>query len=430
MDLQAPIFGQTANFMKVYKFGGASVKSAEAFENVSEIINQQNKLVVVISALGKTTNKLETVVNEFYQQQDYQSSLKNVKSDHLKIAEKLFDSEDEIWQTIETIFGYMNQYLANSTPTEYDEIYDQVVPAGELLSSKILSAVLTKNGITNTWVDVRKVLRTDESFRKASINWEESTELAKNAFSGTDLFITQGFIGGTHNSLMTTLGREGSDFSAAALANMLDAKSLTVWKDVDGVLNADPRYFNQPQLIANMSYKEAIELSFYGATIIHPKTIKPLENKSIPLFVKCFNKPKAEGSIINSDTVGDGLKPIYIYKPDQMLISISRKDFGFIEEQHISKVFDLLHKNKSEVNIMQNSALNFSICVDYNPQRSDQLIAALQQDFKVLYNQNLELLTIRHGDSGNHKDLIKNHEVVIEQRTRSTQKFLLRNLSE
>ena len=346
--------------MEVYKFGGASVKDSGSLKNVVEIVKNKKSLVIVISAMGKSTNKLEEVVNDFIQNKDYSDSLNILKSEHESILKIIFpDKENEIWNTQNKIFNYLDLYLQNATETNYDEVYDQIVPVGELLSSKILSALLNLEGIPNIWVDARKVLRTDGTFRKANIFIEESNEIARKTFREGAVYVSQGFIGGTDNNLMTTLGREGSDYSAAILANFINASSVTVWKDVEGVLNADPRYFNEPKLLHHISYREAIELSFYGATIIHPKTIKPLQNKSVPLNVKCFLEPLDKGTLINSNTDNDADLPIYIYKPDQVLISLSRKDFGFLEEEQISQVFDLLHQHKTEVNIMQNSAINF-----------------------------------------------------------------------
>ena len=304
------------------------------------------------------------------------------------------------------------------------------MPIGELLSSKILSAYLLQIGVKNTWIDIRKTFITDEYFRKANLDWVKSEQNAKEHFKEDETSITQGFIGGTDNNLMTTLGREGSDYTAAALSNMLDAQELVVWKDVPGILNADPRYFNEPKKMDHISYKEAIELSFYGATIIHPKTIKPIQNKGIPLYVKSFLNPLNEGTLVDGNTIDDSLLPIFIYKPNQVLISLSRKDFDFIEEKHLSEVFDILHKNKLGVNIMQNSAINFSLCLDYEKERLGKVIPKFQENYKVLYNTNLELLTIRHYDEKSLEEMAKNHEVLLEQKTRSTVKVLMRGLGE
>lgn len=417
--------------MKVYKFGGASVKDAESIKNVCSIIGTEKDLVIVISAMGKTTNKLEQVVEDFFSGKDYQASLVIVVAYHTEIMTSLFPkTENEIWGTFSKISNYLELYLKNEPEKNYDKIYDQIVPVGELLSSKILSAYLEQEGIQNTWVDIRKTFITDNYFRKANLDWNSSLENAQENFNSNEISVTQGFIGGTENNLITTLGREGSDYTAAALANMLNASSLTVWKDVPGILNADPRYFNEPKKLNHISYKEAIELSFYGATIIHPKTIKPIQNKGIPLFVKSFLYPEESGTLVNDNTNDDSLLPIFIYKPNQVLISLSRKDFDFLEEKHLSEVFDLLHKHKLEVNIMQNSAINFTISLDYEKERLEQIIPKFQEKYKVLYNANLELLTIRHYDQSSLEEMTKNHEVILEQKTRSTLKMLLRNLEE
>ncbi|MGY8952629.1 MAG: aspartate kinase [Flavobacteriales bacterium] len=417
--------------MKVYKFGGASVKDSESIKNVCAIIEGGESLVIVISAMGKTTNKLEQVVDDYLNENDYKTSLQNVLDYHKNILEDLFlDREADIWETFEKISNYGKLYLKNKPEKNYDKTYDQIVPIGELLSSKILSAYLLQIGVKNTWIDIRKTFITDEYFRKANLDWVKSEQNAKEHFKEDETSITQGFIGGTDNNLMTTLGREGSDYTAAALSNMLDAQELVVWKDVPGILNADPRYFNEPKKMDHISYKEAIELSFYGATIIHPKTIKPIQNKGIPLYVKSFLNPLNEGTLVDGNTIDDSLLPIFIYKPNQVLISLSRKDFDFIEEKHLSEVFDILHKNKLGVNIMQNSAINFSLCLDYEKERLGKVIPKFQENYKVLYNTNLELLTIRHYDEKSLEEMAKNHEVLLEQKTRSTVKVLMRGLGE
>jgi|TARA_B110000091_G_scaffold78026_1_gene85989 aspartate kinase len=417
--------------MKVYKFGGASVKDSESIKNVCAIIEGGESLVIVISAMGKTTNKLEQVVDDYLNENDYKTSLQNVLDYHKNILEDLFlDREADIWETFEKISNYGKLYLKNKPEKNYDKTYDQIVPIGELLSSKILSAYLLQIGVKNTWIDIRKTFITDEYFRKANLDWVKSEQNAKEHFKEDETSITQGFIGGTDNNLMTTLGREGSDYTAAALSNMLDAQELVVWKDVPGILNADPRYFNEPKKMDHISYKEAIELSFYGATIIHPKTIKPIQNKGIPLYVKSFLNPLNEGTLVDGNTSDDSLLPIFIYKPNQVLISLSRKDFDFIEEKHLSEVFDILHKNKLGVNIMQNSAINFSLCLDYEKERLGKVIPKFQENYKVLYNNNLELLTIRHYDEKSLEEMAKNHEVLLEQKTRSTVKVLMRGLGE
>tara|TARA_B110000240_G_scaffold197515_1_gene252998 strand:- start:4336 stop:5589 length:1254 start_codon:yes stop_codon:yes gene_type:complete len=417
--------------MKVYKFGGASVKDSESIKNVCAIIEGGESLVIVISAMGKTTNKLEQVVDDYLNENDYKTSLQNVLDYHKNILEDLFlDREADIWETFEKISNYGKLYLKNKPEKNYDKTYDQIVPIGELLSSKILSAYLLQIGVKNTWIDIRKTFITDEYFRKANLDWVKSEQNAKEHFKEDETSITQGFIGGTDNNLMTTLGREGSDYTAAALSNMLDAQELVVWKDVPGILNADPRYFNEPKKMDHISYKEAIELSFYGATIIHPKTIKPIQNKGIPLYVKSFLNPLNEGTLVDGNTSDDSLLPIFIYKPNQVLISLSRKDFDFIEEKHLSEVFDILHKNKLGVNIMQNSAINFSLCLDYEKERLRKVIPKFQENYKVLYNNNLELLTIRHYDEKSLEEMAKNHEVLLEQKTRSTVKVLMRGLGE
>ena len=415
--------------MEVFKFGGASVKDANSVRNVGKIIGSKSNLVIVISAMGKTTNTLENLINAFTSNEKHEEFVEITKRFHTKIIDEIFPQPDHaIRPTFETIFNYLNRYLESSENNDYDQVYDQIVPIGELLSSKILSAYLTDLGIENKWLDIRKILRTDNYFRKANVDLEVSKMNLQQAIE-SGIYVTQGFIGGTENNLMTTLGREGSDYTAALISNMLNAKSLTVWKDVPGVLNADPRYFNDPKKLDQISYREAIELSFYGASIIHPKTIKPLQNLNIPLYVKSFVSPDSPGSVINENTDNDDLLPIYIYKPNQLLISLSRKDYGFLQEEQLSEVFRILHEHKLEVNIMQNSAINFSICLDNIKNRIEKVLPIFQENYRVLYNTNLELLTIRHYQDSGAEELIKGHEVILEQKTRNTVKFLLRSLN-
>ena len=416
--------------MEVLKFGGASVKDAGSVRNVCAILKNYNDAVVVISAMGKTTNNLECVVKAYLSKDSLDESIQKVKRFHESILSELFPEKTaEIWKTFETIFNYLNLYLQNAPGTDSDEVYDQIVPIGELLSSKILSAFLISEGIDNQWLDARKLLRTDGYFRKANVSWEESENNFKEAI-GDGIYVTQGFIGGTDNNLMTTLGREGSDYSAALICNMIDGEKLTVWKDVPGIMNADPRYFNHPKKLDHISYREAIELSFYGATVIHPKTIKPLQNKNISLYVRSFVEPDGAGTLIDQETQDDENLPIYIYKPKQLLLSLSRKDFGFLEEEHLSQVFQLLHEHKLGVNIMQNSAINFSLCMDYESERIEPIIPILQEQYRVLYNTDLDLLTIRHHKDATIDSLTGGHDVILEQKTRSTLKLLMRNLSE
>lgn len=415
---------------KIFKFGGASVKDAKSIVNVGSIAaNYKNQsLVLVISAMGKTTNKLEEVCQSyFFQREDFINLTENLKQYHLTICKELFEDENhEVFKSIETIFSYLNRYFEQQPNANFDLVYDQVVPVGELLSSKILSAYLNEIEIKNTWLDARKLVLTDSKFRKANVDWELTNLAIANLDKSTQIMVTQGFIGGTKGNFMTTLGREGSDYTAAIFANALNADSVTIWKDVPGVLNADPKFFNNTVKLEKISYKEAIELAYYGATVIHPKTIKPLQNKEIPLWVKSFENPAELGTLISSDFSKDHEISSFIFKQNQVLISISPKDFSFIGEENLSEIFKLFADCNLEVNTMQNSAINFSVCVDYQPDNIDKVRKLLAEKFIVKYNENLNLLTIRHYTPKIIAELVKNREILLEQKTRNTVRILMR----
>lgn len=416
---------------RVYKFGGASVNSDEAIRKVGEIVKNDDGLVIVVSAMGKTTNQLEHLLHSYHSKEDYSEQMAHIKERHLSICKSIFSEElPSVIEAIEKVFSYINSYLEHASEIPKDEVYDQIIPAGELLSSKILSVYLNHIGFNNEWVDARKIILTDNYYRKANVNWEESSKRVKEQLMSTGNIVTQGFIGGGENNRMTTLGREGSDYSAAIFTNLMNATSLTVWKDVRGVLNADPRYFNNPIKLDSISYREAVELSYYGATIIHPNTIKPLQNKNIPLYVKSFNSPTDQGTLISENEDFDHTKPIYIFKPNQVLISLSPKDFSFIDERQISKIYETLYEVKLEVNSMQNSAINFSFCTDMNEERLKKAVSELDKSYRVFYNTNVELLTIRHYIYDQVQQLVQGKEILLEQKTRSTVKFVLRSLSE
>jgi aspartate kinase len=321
----------------------------------------------------------------------------------------------------------MNTYKLSDE--DYDYQYDQMVGLGEMLSSKILSYYLQQVGISNQWVDVKTCIATDSTFREGKVNWTLSEihirEIAKKVFSTCNCLVTQGFIGGDDKGRMVTLGREGSDYSAAIFAYCLNVESLTIWKDVPGFLNADPRYFKDTQKLDQITYSEAIELAYYGATIIHPKSIKPLRNRRIPLLVKSFNDPNSEGSIISNETSKTPKIPCYICKPNQVLISIYPKDFSFIAEQNLSYIFFVFAENNMKINLIQNSAVSFTVCADENKQRFENLIAALSNNFKVRYNDHLELITIRHYSENDIKNVVGDRSVFLEQRNRTTAQLVL-----
>lgn len=421
--------------MKVFKFGGASVKDASSVSNVASIIKRfpDDKILVVISAMGKTTNALEKVVNEFfYKKGNAHESLEEVKRYHYNIMNHLFpDTTKAIFEEVNNFFVEVDWVLEEEPKHAYAFIYDQIVSIGELLSTKIISAYLNANNISNTWLDVRDCLRTDNTYREGKIDWELSgtmvTEKVKPLFSNQNkIVLTQGFIAGTSENYTTTLGREGSDYTAAIFSHLLDADEMCIWKDVPGVLNADPKFYKEAQKLEQLGYHDAIELAYYGATVIHPKTIKPLENKNIPLHVKSFLNPDASGTVIKTNAQTKPLIPSFIFKSNQVLISISAKDFSFIAEDNLANIFGLFASLRVKINLMQNSAISFSVCVDNDEFKIPQLIEQLQKDFKVLYNTNLLLYTIRHYYQSTIDEIAEGKEILLEQRSRHTAQLVLR----
>jgi len=407
--------------MNINKFGGASVKSANGVKNLAKIVEEKiPNGIVVVSALGKTTNNLEKLVKAIYQEQksDFSQTLNEIKSYHIEIMNRLFNSNHTIFEEIGDIFINLEDKFSLDTK-DFDFLYDQVVSYGELLSTRIVSAYLETIGLTNEWVDIREQIITDKVFREAILDWKTSRINIKKRFDYyKKLYITQGFISGTNDGLTTTLGREGSDYTAAILANSLDAKAVTIWKDVPGVLNADPRYFKNPVKIDKISYQEAIELAYYGAKIIHPKTIKPLQNKGIALFVKSFLEPDKEGTLIAEFPAYHEDKPIFILKKKQVLISIIPKDFSFVFEEVMSEIYSLFADYRIKVNLIQNSAINFTVCVDEGNSRVHKLIEELKSNYKVLFNKGLELITVRHYNEKSLETLLKGRhtaQFVIEE---------------
>jgi aspartate kinase len=417
--------------MQVFKFGGASINSAEGVKNVAKIIVQhlETPLIVVVSAMGKTTNALEDLLLANREKRDTMPFYNQIREYHLQIANELFsDKSHRIYSELEAVFfAMMNTYKLSDE--DYDYQYDQMAGLGEMLSSKIVSYYLQQTGIPNQWIDVKTCIATDSTFREGKVNWTQSEiqirDVAKNVFSTCNCLVTQGFIGGDDKGRMVTLGREGSDYSAAIFAYCLNAENLTIWKDVPGFLNADPRYFKDTKKLEEITYSEAIELAYYGATIIHPKSIKPLQNRRIPLIIKSFNNPTAEGSIILNETSEKTKTPCYICKSNQVLISIYPKDFSFIAEQNMSYIFFVFAENNMKINLIQNSAVSFTVCVDENKQRFQDLIAALSNNFKVRYNNNLELITIRHYDESDIKKVVGERTILLEQRNRTTAQLVL-----
>jgi len=416
--------------MNVFKFGGASAKNAEGIRNLQSIVSQSQSesLFIVVSAMGKTTNALENVVRAYIEKGDWKTPLTEIFDAHSTVVSDLQIEGGVATDAISKIQAYAFAFLDQDNGSEYDFLYDQIVSIGEILSTKIISEYLSKSGIQNDWKDARKLIHTDNNYRGARVNWPETEKRVKEAWSEktAPIMISQGFIGGGDHNRMTTLGREGSDFSAAIFAYCLEAASVTIWKDVEGVLNADPKYFNNAILLPNISYREAVELSYYGASVIHPKTIKPLENKEIDLHVRSFVDPESTGTLINTNTSEDSKIASYIFKENQVLLSISTRDFSFIVEEHISDIFRRFATHKMKINTMQNSAISFSVSVDEDKAKLQELIADLQTEYEVRYNMGLELLTIRHFNETIAEELATGKEVMLQQKTRHTLRMLMR----
>src|SRR5258706_1066545 len=423
--------------MRVFKFGGASVKDAEGVKNLSGILAsfKDEKLVVVVSAMGKTTNALEKVVDAYYKNDNSASEyLKEVKGFHLEIISGLkFKSSDEIKKEVDAVFVEMEWAMEEETARSkgYAFAYDQLVSQGEILSTKIISRWLNENEVANRWMDVRDVLVTDNTYRDAQINWAETENLTEvkvsDLFQKSRIVITQGFIETTSENFTTTLGREGSDYTAAILGYALNAEEVVVWKDVPGVLSADPKYYSDAVKLEEVSYHDAIELTYYGATVIHPKTIQPIENKNIPLRVCSFKSPKDKGTLIGNFQETRPQVPCFIFKTNQILISISAKDFSFVAEENISEIFSAISRHKAKVNLMQNSAISFSVCVDNDSFKIPALLHDLKKKFEVLYNDGLRLVTIRHYLPSTIDSLMNGKHVLLEQRSRHTAQLVMKD---
>lgn len=418
--------------MKVFKFGGASIKNETAIRNLLPILaKEEGKLLVVISALGKTTNALEDLLYAAYYQSDRsEEKFHQVHESHTQIAQSLFQADSIAFQKLQSLFDELRLDLQDITTVEYAEAYDRIVAYGELFSTCLVSEWLNAAGFENSRVDIRQVLKTDGWHRNARIDWDATAALLKESFDFAKhrVIITQGFIGSAPDGKTTTLGREGSDYSAAALSYLCDAEDMTVWKDVAGIFTADPAEMPDVQLLDELSYFEAIELSFFGAKIIHPKTIKPLQNKRIPLYVKSFLNPDAPGTIIHEIEGRMLLPPIYIFKKNQILISISPKDFSFITEDHLSNIFHIFASIGLKINVSENSALSFSVCADHDTRVINQVVELLKPAYHVKFNENLELLTIRHYTEEAVSRQLMGREVVLEQRNRATIRMVVKEL--
>ena len=417
--------------MKIFKFGGASVKDAEGVRNLASIIQEQREnLIVVVSAMGKTTNHLEVLCNAyFHKDPQLWVVLNELKKYHQEIVNQLFPTDDPVYRHMEKWFTALQNMLSEESSLCYDYVYDRIICFGELLSTTIVSDYLQTAGLKNQFIDIRKVLKSDQNYRNANIDLTLSEKFCKETFtfSTTSLYVTQGFIAGTKINQTTTLGREGSDYTAALLANLLDAENVTIWKDVPGVMNADPKEYAQAEVIHRMSYKEAIELSHFGAKVIHPKTIKPIQNKQIPLYVKSFLFPGTEGTVIQELEERLSLPPIYINKENQLLLTLTPRDFSFIAEEKLSQIFGILAKYKLKLNLMQNSAISFSFCIDNHEAILTDFIKELQKEYEVLYNRDVKLITIRHYTENCIQEIIGRQPILVEQRSRITAQFVLHN---
>lgn len=421
--------------MLVFKFGGASVKDAEAVKNVVSILRlySEEKMAVVISAMGKTTNAMENIVSALLTKDktEFLELIEERRLFHLSIMNRLFsDTTNEVFTDINSIFDKLSTNFETSLSDNAALQYDQIVALGEILSTKIVAAYCTQEGISAGWMDARALVRTNDVHREAEVDWETTTTLFQEKFlpkyAEIDVIITQGFIGHTADGLTTTIGREGSDFSAGIIAYCCDAKSVTIWKDVPGMLNADPKWFDNTVKLDSISFREAIELAYYGASVIHPKTIKPLQNKQIPLYVKSFINPKEDGTVIQSSTSNDHLVPSFIFKMNQILFSFTPKDFSFIVEKNLSDIFGRLAKSNAKINIMQNSALNFSILVDQDKVSIDRILGLFEDSYNVKFNEGLELVTIRHYDQATIDRVTTNKEILLQQKTRETARLVVK----
>lgn len=418
--------------MKVFKFGGASVKNSEALKNVVEIIRGfEDRLFIVVSAMDKTTNRLEEVVKHLLGRDtaSFEDSIKVVEEFHQTVIEDLELQDSEVLKReINELFDALRKRYHAPISEHLGFEYDQIVSLGEVLSSKILAQVLITEKVAAQWLDARQMIRTDNHYKEGNVDWDKTTQKIQSIvgqFTEKTCFVTQGFIGHTSEGFTTTLGREGSDYSAAIFAYALSAQDVTIWKDVPGMLNADPKYFSNTQLLKSISYKEAIELAYFGASVIHPKTVKPLQNKNIKLYIKSFIDPQSEGTLIQQEQTRDQLIPSFIVKKNQILLSISANDFSFINEEALSKVFERFYSNAIKINLMQNSALNFSTLVDADKVDMDQLIRVFKPEFSCKYNENVELLTIRHYTAEIVADLVAGRTILLEQRSRQTARFVL-----
>ncbi len=418
--------------MEIFKFGGASIKDANSIINVSEIIKklQSKKMVVVISAIGKTTNELENVVNDYFKKPDsFNETLKQIEIKHLQVISDLFkENHDATTQKAKELFIELRKWFKQNKSTNYNFVYDQSISFGELLSTTIISNYLNHVGVKNQWIDARECIKTDNYYRDGNVDWQKTEASILHTCSKNQLYITQGFIGSDDNNFTTTLGREGSDYTASIFGYILNATSVTIWKDVQGVLNADPKLFKKTTLLKELSYRETIELSFYGASVIHPKTLQPLQRKKIPLFVKSFVNPEELGTKVSEGKKINPLTTCFIVKKEkQVLLKISTLDFSFIVEKNIKEIFELLDKYKMRVDVIQNSAISFAVCVFNKYDLLQPLIEEFKVRFKVDVYEGVTLYTLRHFSEKDIREIYNsNSEVLLEQKTMDTAQLIVK----
>ena len=414
--------------MRVFKFGGASVKDAAGIKNVYDVLQKvgYEDVLLVVSAMGKTTNALELVIkNYFDKSENLQASVNEIKAYHNQILLELFeDPKHEVFEALNNQFADLEYFLSHNKSPNYNFVYDQIVSYGELISTTVLSHYMNFMNIQTQWLDVRNFVKTDSNYRDAEVDWELTQNNISKNVKRQILNITQGFLGSDENNFTTTLGREGSDYTAAIFAYCLNAESVTIWKDVPGVMNADPRYFENASLLNQISYREAIELAFYGATVIHPKTLQPLQKKEIPLYVKSFINPLLKGTVVSKGMLLEPYLPCFIVKRNQLLISLSSIDFSFIMEENISEIFALFHQFKIKVNLIQNSAISFSVCVEDKFGNFKDLHSVLTRKFKVAFSENVTLYTIRHFNDLAAEAVEKDKNVILKQVSTETMQII------
>ena len=415
--------------MRIFKFGGASIKNAEGVKNLVIALKHEEdkKSVVVVSAMGKMTNAFEDLLYVLLNDKTrLEEKLEFIVDFHLQIMQELFEENHFVFNEIQLLLNELKNLLNHTSSSNYNFVYDQIVCFGELLSTKIIAAYLQEQGLENNWLDIRSIIKTDTNYREAKVDWIGTQENCNAKMNSSSLIITQGFISSDHLGNTTTLGREGSDYTAGILAYCLDAKSVTIWKDVEGVLNADPRAFDNTVLLKQISYREAIEMAFYGASVIHPKTLKPLENKRIPLYVRSFLNLESTGTKVSKGINIDPITPCFVVKKSQILVSISALDFSFMVEENLSHIFKLFHDYQLKVNLTQNSAISFSVCLEDNFNKFEEFYKELLPNFKVKYNNNVTLYTIRHFDEKSMNEIEERGTILLKQISRETVQLVIK----